>query len=104
MTIKTSRLLAVLVSVSFVIPVRRGSAMGINTGNLFNEKLKDRRAAYEEVVSVKDTTERQQIILSSCRRNHTDSVVLSYCQSFCGDWKTSDRVYGQHNSCRKPVR
>jgi hypothetical protein len=64
MTIKTSRLLAVLVSVSFVIPVLRGSAMGINTGNLFNEKLKDRRAAYEEVVSVKDTTERQQIILS----------------------------------------
>ena len=48
--------------------------MGDNVENLCSAKLKDRISAYEEIISVKDTAERQQIIHSLIELLHRKDV------------------------------
>lgn len=61
--VRMNKLIAVTL-LSFIVFTFRVDAMRINTENLFSAKLKDRMAAYEKIVSVKNRTEKQQIILN----------------------------------------
>ena len=40
-----------------------GNALGISADNLFSKEMKERKAAYDKIVSVKEDAERNQVIL-----------------------------------------
>jgi len=59
--LKMNNLRVGLLSLSFIV-FMLGGVIGGNVENLFSTKLKDRRVAYEKIISVKDEMARQQII------------------------------------------